>query len=169
MLDPPLSRRLPSTVQLFVLGVIAFLAIGATSPSSLLVAERSSVRHPVAVVGPLIGQTLQVNDARWLHPCSPWTPTWTTAWVNLDKFAAVCAFHSSHAQLGLTFDPTTNRTKSPEHVQVRVAEGWAGLTVFGYMRYQHSSAEWPLPTRPRASQALPSSRAPCATHLWPSR
>ena len=57
MLDPPLSRRLPSTVQLFVFGVIAFLAIGATSPSSLLVAERSSDRHPVVVVGPLIGQT----------------------------------------------------------------------------------------------------------------
>jgi len=54
MLDPPQSRQLPSTVQLFVLGVIAFLALGATSPSSLLVDERSSVRHPVVVVGPLI-------------------------------------------------------------------------------------------------------------------
>ena len=51
--------------------------------------------------------------------------------MNLDKFAAACALHSSHAQLGLTFDPTTNRTKSPEHVQVRVAEGWDGLTFFG--------------------------------------
>jgi len=51
--------------------------------------------------------------------------------VNLDKLAATCALHSSHAQLGLTFDPTTHRTKSPEHVQVRVAEGWDGLTFFG--------------------------------------
>ena len=150
MLDPPLrSRQLPSTVQLFVLGV-ALLALGATlrhgsfakrdTDRLAFVAERqpagttrdSSVRYPVVLVGPLLGQTLQVNDARWLNPCSPWTPTWTTAWVNLDKFAAVCAFHNSHAQLGLTFDPTTNRTKSPEHVQVRIAEGWDGLTVYGF-------------------------------------
>ena len=47
----------------------------------------------------------------------------------------LAVFASADDNKVVTFDPTTNRTKSPEHVQVRVAEGWAGLTVFGYEVY----------------------------------
>jgi len=88
--------------------------------------------HPVIVVGPLLGQTLEVKDERWLNFCSPLRPTWTTAWLNTGISALTCAIGvAGTPQLGLTFDSDTNRTSSPHNVQVRVAPGWKGLSLAG--------------------------------------
>jgi hypothetical protein len=86
------------------------------------------VRHPVVVVGPLLGQTLEVMDKRWLNPCSPLRTAWETVWITQNPKSLLCGIEE---QLYLTWNETTKLTSPPHEVEVRAADGWDGLTFAG--------------------------------------
>jgi len=93
-------------------------------------AEKSAtVFHPTFIVGPLLGQTLLVKDSRWFNLCSLWNPKFLDAWISKSVHSLVCAIEGG--QLWLNWDDGSHLSSPVKDVQVKVAEGWDGLSLYG--------------------------------------